>query len=46
MQGLSSLTSTIEFLVYEINEQVDINLGAIEHLHDGHTLILKLEQVL
>lgn len=35
-----------ELLVEEENEQVDIDLGFIEHLHDGYTLVLQLQQVL
>lgn len=35
-----------ELLVEEKDEKVDVDLGFIEELHDGHTLVLELEQVL
>lgn len=41
----SSLFS-IEFPVQEEDEQVDIHFGFIKHLHDGHAVILQLEEVL
>lgn len=35
-----------ELLVEEENEQVDVDLGLIKHLHDCYTLVLQLQQVL
>lgn len=35
-----------ELLVEEEDEQVDVDLGLIEHLHDGYALVLQLQQVL
>lgn len=35
-----------ELLVEEENEQVDVDFGLIEHLHDGYALVLQLQQVL
>lgn len=35
-----------ELLVEEENEQVDIDLGLVEHLHDCYALVLQLQQVL
>ncbi len=35
-----------EFLVEEEDEQVDVYLGLIEHLHHRYALILQLQQVL
>ena len=36
----------IELLVEEEDEQVDVDFGLVEHLHDGHALVLQLQKVL
>lgn len=35
-----------ELLVEEEDEQVDVDFGFVEHLHDGYALVLQLQQVL
>jgi len=35
-----------ELLVEEENEQVDVDFGLVEHLHDGYALVLQLQEVL
>lgn len=42
---LRSLFS-IEFSVQEEDEKVDVHFGFVEHLHDGHAVILQLKEVL
>ena len=41
-----SENSAIEFFVDEVNEKVDIDFGTTEHLHDGQSFILQLQQIL
>lgn len=43
-QGSTNLVSgtTVEFLVYEKDEQIHIDLGLPKHFHDGNSLVLQL----
>ena len=36
----------VELLVQQEDEKVHVDAGFVEHFHDGHTLILQLQQVL
>ena len=45
MQSLSKLFP-VELSVEEKDEEVDIDLGTIEHLHDCHALVLQLQEIL
>ena len=40
------LSLPIKLLVEEEDEQVDVDFGLVEHLHDGNSLVLKLQQIL
>lgn len=35
-----------ELFVEKENEQVDVDLGLVKHLHHGHALVLQLQEVL
>lgn len=35
-----------ELLVQQEDEQVDVHLGFVKHLHDGDSLVLQLEEIL
>lgn len=42
-----SLCSLLEeFLVEQKYEQVDVDLGFVEHFHHSHAVVLKLQQIL
>lgn len=41
-----SLSLPKELLVEEEDEKVDVDLGLVEELHDGHALVLELQEVL
>ena len=45
MQSLPKLFP-VELSVEEKDEEVDVDLGTIEHLHDCHTVILQLQEIL
>ena len=36
----------VKLFVYQEYEQIDVDLGLVEHFHDGHALVLHLQQVL
>ena len=38
--------SPVELGVEKVKEQVDIDLGLAEHVHDGRALVLHLQQIL
>lgn len=40
------LSFAVKLLVEQEDEQVDIDGGAIEELHHGHTFILQLQEIL
>jgi hypothetical protein len=37
---------SVELCIEEVEEEVDIDLGGAEHVSDGHTLVLQLQQLL
>ena len=43
---LELLSFAVELFVDEEDEEVDVDLGSFEHLHDCHTFVLQLQQVL
>lgn len=44
--GSKTLSFLKELFVEQEDEQVNVDFGLIEHLHDGHPFILQLEKVL
>jgi hypothetical protein len=37
---------SVELCIEEVEEKVDIDFGGAEHVGDGHTLVLQLQQLL
>jgi hypothetical protein len=37
---------SVELCIEEVEKEVDIDLGSAEHVGDGHTLVLQLQQLL
>ena len=38
--------SPVELGVEEVKQQIDVDLGLAEHVHDGRALVLHLQQIL
>ena len=45
MRSLSKLLP-VELFIEEEDEEVDVDLGTIEHLHDRYTIVLQLQEIL
>lgn len=44
--GVFSCSFLEELLVQEEDEQINVDLCLIEHLHHGHTVVLQLQKIL
>lgn len=41
-----TVSLSVELLVQEENEQVDVNFSLVKHLHDSNAFVLQLKEVL